>query len=97
MTSRFKTKRIRNKKYLESVRKLPCLACRTPWGGDAHHLRFAELSATGMKVGDNFCVPLCRNCHTQLHFLGREEDFWVGITHDPLVWASKNWKEFNNG
>lgn len=92
-----KERRIRNPKYMETVRELPCLACRHPWNIDAHHVRIAQASSTGMKVGDNWVVPLCRPCHTELHTHGDEGDFWLGVDRDPLKWAENNWKEYKNG
>jgi hypothetical protein len=64
-------KRIRDKEYLKFVARQPCLVCgRQP--ADAHHLRFAQPRALGMKVSDEFTVPLCRTQHRYLHLTGNE-------------------------
>ena len=52
-------KRRRDKSHLRFVASQPCLVCgRHP--SDPHHLRFAQPSALGVKVSDEFTVPLCR-------------------------------------
>jgi hypothetical protein len=52
-------RRLRDRAYLKFVASQPCLVCgRSP--ADAHHLRFAQPRAMGLKVSDEFTVPLCR-------------------------------------
>ena len=52
-------KRLRDKAHLKFVASQPCLVCgRQP--SDPHHLRFAQPRAIGLKVSDEFTVPLCR-------------------------------------
>jgi DNA recombination protein Rad52 len=59
-------KRLRDKAHLKFVASQPCLVCgRQP--ADPHHLRFAQPRAMGLKVSDEFTVPLCRTHHRQLH------------------------------
>ena len=43
---------------------------------DPHHLRFAQPRALGVKVSDEFTVPLCRGHHRQLHQAGNEITWW---------------------
>jgi hypothetical protein len=65
-------KRLRDKEHLKFVASQPCLVCgRQP--SDPHHLRFAQPRAIGMKVSDEFTVPLCRGHHRQLHQAGNEQ------------------------
>ena len=60
------TKRIRCKEHLRFVASLPCLICgRTP--SHAHHLRHAQPRGLGLKVSDEFTVPLCATHHQHLH------------------------------
>jgi Rad52/22 family double-strand break repair protein len=55
-------KRLRDKAHLKFVASQPCLVCgRQP--SDPHHLRFAQPRAMGLKVSDEFTVPLCRTHH----------------------------------
>ena len=64
-------KRRRDKAHLHFVISQPCLVCgRHP--SDPHHLRFAQPRALGVKVSDEFTVPLCRGHHRQLHLAGDE-------------------------
>lgn len=68
-------KRLRDKAHLKYVALQPCLVCgRFPT--DAHHVRFAQPRAIGMKVSDEFTVPLCRTHHRQLHQVGDERIWW---------------------
>jgi hypothetical protein len=41
-------------------------------GWSRHHLRFAQPRGLGMKVSDEFTVPLCRGHHRQLHQAGSD-------------------------
>ena len=64
-------KRLRDKAHLKFVASQPCLICgRQP--SDPHHLPFAQPRALGLKVSDEFTVPLCRGHHRQLHQAGNE-------------------------
>src|SRR5262249_6521375 len=67
-------KRLRDKAHLKFVASQACLICeRQP--SDPHHLRFAQPRAIGLKVSDEFTVPLCRVHHRQLHQAGNEESW----------------------
>jgi hypothetical protein len=68
-------KRLRDKAHLKLVASQPCLVCgRQP--SDPHHLRFAQPRALGLKVSDEFTVPLCRGHHRELHQTGNEKAWW---------------------
>ncbi len=84
-------KRIRDKEHLKFVATQPCLVCgRQP--SDAHHLRFAQPRALGMKVSDEFTVPLCRTHHRNLHQTGNEIGWWEKTRIEPLPIARKLWE-----
>lgn len=83
--------RVRDKNHLRDVSELPCLVCGNTYTVDAHHLTFAEEAAMGIKVGDNFTVPLCRQCHTELHMDGGELIWWASKGIDPLGVAEILW------
>lgn len=88
-----KEKRVRDKAHLEYVRTKPCLICgRAPV--HAHHLRFAQKRGMGMKVSDEFTVPVCSIHHDELHRTGDERAWWAshGII-EPLKVAEKLWGE----
>ena len=85
-------KRIRDKAHLKFVASQPCLVCgRQP--SDPHHLRFAQPRAIGLKVSDEFTVPLCRGHHRQLHQTGNEEAWWEKQRINALEISRALWKQ----
>jgi hypothetical protein len=88
-----KTEYIRSLKYLNTVRGQPCLSCGKP--GEAHHSNIAMRRGVGLKVGDNWVVPLCHRCHMELHHFGDEASWWAILGVDPLEWAKTSWSKFN--
>jgi DNA recombination protein Rad52 len=85
-------KRLRDKNHLKFVASQPCLICgRQP--SDPHHLRFAQPRAIGMKVSDEFTVPLCRGHHRQLHQAGNELNWWEKVNIKPLETAKVLWQQ----
>ena len=85
-------KRIRDKDHLRYVASQPCLVCgRQP--SDPHHLRFAQPRAIGLKVSDEFTVPLCRGHHRQLHQAGDEVAWWENLKINALAIAKGLWEE----
>jgi hypothetical protein len=83
-------KRLRDKAHLKFVASQPCLVCgRQP--SDPHHVRFAQPRALGMKVSDEFTVPLCRGHHRQLHQAGNEEAWWGNLRINALEIARGLW------
>ena len=85
-------KRLRDKAHLKFVASQPCLICgRQPC--DPHHLRFAQPRAIGLKVSDEFTVPLCRGHHRQLHQAGDEIVWWQKFNLKPLEVARELWQQ----
>jgi hypothetical protein len=85
-------KRLRDKAHLKFVASQPCLICgREP--SDPHHLRFAQPRAMGLKVSDEFTVPLCRVHHRQLHQAGNEVAWWEDSHIDALEIARGLWQQ----
>jgi Rad52/22 family double-strand break repair protein len=85
-------KRLRDKAHLKFVASQPCLICgRQP--SDPHHLRFAQPRGIGLKVSDEFTVPLCRGHHRQLHQAGNEVTWWENLQIDALASAKDLWKQ----
>ncbi|MGE0064041.1 MAG: Rad52/Rad22 family DNA repair protein [Xanthobacteraceae bacterium] len=83
-------KRIRNRAHLRYVATRPCLICgRHP--SDAHHLKFAQPKALGLKVSDEYTVPLCRGHHRELHRFGNERNWWQIQKIDALAVAHELW------
>jgi hypothetical protein len=83
-------RRLRDKAHLKFVASQPCLICgRSP--ADAHHLRFAQPRAMGLKVSDEFTVPLCRSHHRDNHSVGDEIAWWERRAIDPLATSRMLW------
>lgn len=83
-------RRIRDREHVKSVATQACLVCgRRP--ADAHHLRFAQSSALGRKVSDEFTVPLCRGHHREVHRCGDEAAWWNKTGIDPICAARVLW------
>ena len=85
-------KRLRDKVHLKFVASQPCLVCgRSP--SDPHHLRFAQPRAIGLKVSDEFTVPLCRGHHRELHQTGTEKAWWEQRRIRVLEVARSLWEQ----
>jgi hypothetical protein len=85
-------KRLRDKGHLRFVGSQPCLVCgRQP--ADAHHLRFAQPRALGLKVSDEFTVPLCRGHHRAVHQTGNEAAWWEDLDINALEIARGLWEQ----
>lgn len=83
-------RRHRDKGHLRFVARQPCLVCgRQP--SDAHHLRFAQSRGLGLKVSDEFTVPLCRAHHRELHQSGKEKDWWARMGIEPIGVSHNLW------
>ena len=83
-------RRVRDKEHLRFVAQKPCLLCgRSP--SDPHHLRFAQRRALGLKVSDEFTVPLCRGHHREVHHSGDEAKWWQKAGIDPIRVARALW------
>jgi hypothetical protein len=85
-------RRIRDRDHIRYVTKQPCLICgRRP--SDPHHLRFAQNRALGLKVSDEFVVPLCRGHHREAHRCGDEAAWWGHVGVNPMDAARILWLE----
>jgi hypothetical protein len=85
-------KRIRCKDHLRYVATQPCVICgRSP--SHPHHVRYAQSRGIGLKVSDEFVVPLCAIHHRQLHQTTKEREWWQARRMDPLIIAAELWRE----
>lgn len=85
-------RRVRNKEHLRFVARQPCVVCgRKP--SHAHHLRHAQSRGLGLKVSDEFTVPLCAIHHSDLHRVGKEETWWKERNIEPLAIARGLWQQ----
>lgn len=76
--SLLKQKTFRSKKYLEFVRGLPCVVCKSRDNVVAHHESFLEdRGGTSIKSSDALAIPLCHDCHIGgVHLIG-EDTFYA--------------------
>ena len=75
-----------------AVASHPCAVCgRSP--AHAHHVRHAQSRGLGLKVSDEFTVPLCATHHHQIHTTGKEREWWQQRNIDPLLIASTLWQQ----
>jgi len=85
-----KIRRRRDKRHRQFVAAQPCIICgRQP--SDAHHLRFAQPRGLGLKVSDEFTVPLCRSHHRDLHQTRNEKRWWAQFAIQPKSIAYELW------
>jgi Rad52/22 family double-strand break repair protein len=89
-------RRLRDRRHLKFVSNQLCLKCAR-WPSDAHHLTYAQPRAMGMKVSDEFVVPLCRLHHREVHHARNELAWWNDIKIDPLEVAHRLWQESHAG
>lgn len=96
-----KTERIRVPAHGAWLRTLPCSipGCRGA-PVDNHHLTCSpEGKGRGIRAGDNWQVPLCRNRHhlasalDGVHRDGNERAWWEAKRIDPLALAERLWRQ----
>jgi hypothetical protein len=69
---------------MEAAREGGCCICGNP-AADAHHLRILGHSrGLGIKNGDDYTIPLCRQHHDELHMFGDEKLFLDMHGIDPV-------------
>ncbi|HFZ1760545.1 TPA: DUF968 domain-containing protein [Klebsiella aerogenes] len=61
-----KRRRWVNKTYTDWVKRQACECCRRP-ADDPHHVIGYGMGGTATKAHDLFVIPLCRECHDELH------------------------------
>ncbi|EQB98772.1 DUF968 domain-containing protein [Photorhabdus temperata] len=61
-----KLQRWQNAKWLQWVKSQPCAGCQRP-ADDPHHIIGHGQGGMGTKAHDLFTIPLCRECHDELH------------------------------
>jgi len=58
-------------------------------------VRYAQPRGLGLKVSDEFTVPLCAIHHTENHATGDERRWWQAHKIDPLPIAERLWRRSN--
>lgn len=85
-----KARILRCPKHLDWVRRQPCLGCgASPC--HAHHVK-CGFGMIGKRVSDSRTVPLCPDCHRDLHSAG-ELGWWQerGVL-DPQTVTERIWR-----
>jgi len=68
---------MKSEKYLKFVRSLPCCHCKKP--AEPHHIiGICYMGVMGSKASDLHTMPLCRDCHEEVH-------------RDPASWPQTRW------
>lgn len=75
----------RSEAHKALVRREPCLVCGD-FAHHAHHIRECLPRTMGVRVGDEWCVPLCERDHRALHETNNVT-FWTALGIDPLKWC----------
>ena len=82
----------RNAKRLEQVRSLPCCHCGASPRSQAAHSNFSEHGkGMGTKADDEYTVPLCHSCHSQL------DQYNMGMSKNESIAWFENRLKFVNG
>ena len=89
-----KTEFKRMPKYLEYIRTLPCVVCKTTYDIQAAHVRYIAPSGIGITPPDSATVSLCQPCHAEQHSRG-EEVWWKSKGLDPKEITEGLWDIFN--
>ena len=66
---------IRDKKYLDWIKSLPCVVCLSKHYyhiSEPHHIPLKGNSGKGTKTDDTRAIPLCNNHHSEYHQHGRD-------------------------
>lgn len=91
---------LRDKEYLEYIRKQPCLWCGIANKSEAHHLRINNNSGVAIKPSDVYCVPLCRKHHIEYHAKGSEKFYkecdWITKYVDIATFCMLNYSRWYN-
>ena len=69
VTTLFKVKPVRDKKYIKFIKELSCIVCQAPPPSDPHH---SETGGRGTKASDTTAIPLCHAHHNELHCTGKK-------------------------
>ncbi len=61
-------------KYLDYIRSQPCL-CFAPPPSEPHHVKLLKGGGMALKPTDYHCIPVCRDCHENIHRAGEARYF----------------------
>ena len=82
-------KRVRSKAHLRFVATMPCVVCGMR-PVEVHHLKHLQPRARGLKVSDEFTVPLCPEHHREVEAVSGWEGIWWALGHIDVEAAARN-------
>lgn len=82
-------RRRRSKPHLRFVATMPCVIC-SKHPVEVHHVKFTQPRARGLKVSDEFTIPLCPWDHRQVEAASGWEEFWWASQHIDIKTAMRN-------
>ena len=83
-----KQKPYRNRKYLDWVKRQPCVMCHAPADDPHHIIGVGRMSGMGTTAPDSMAIPLCRHHHDEIHRtpeLWDQQWEWVARTLDNAL------------
>ncbi|EJO8420775.1 DUF968 domain-containing protein [Escherichia coli] len=69
--------------YTSWVKRQRCCGCGKP-ADDPHHITGHGFGGAGIKASDLFVIPLCRQCHQELH---NDSKAWEEKNGSQLLWV----------
>ena len=82
-------RRRRSKVHLRFVATMPCAICsKRPV--EVHHVKFVQPRARGLKVSDEFTIPLCPAHHREVEAASGWEEFWWACEHIDIKAAMRS-------
>jgi hypothetical protein len=75
--------RHKNNKYLAWIREQPCYHCGKQNQSEPHHIIGISGSGMGIKADDIHTMPLCRQCHDDVH------ECQNNFLHQQIRWLCK--------
>ena len=82
-------RRQRSKAHLRFVATMPCVVCGLQ-PVEVHHVKHLQPRARGLKVSDEFTVPLCQGHHRLVEAASGYEAFWWACQHVSPEMAARN-------
>ena len=70
--------------YIKAMQHRSCICCGTDIGVVGHHIGHDRLD-------DRHAVPLCQDCHLNLHASASEPLWWAARMPDVVIKALKKW------
>jgi len=83
-----KAKPFRSRKYLDWVKRQPCVMCGAPADDPHHIIGTGGMSGMGRTAPDSMAIPVCRRHHDEIHRtpeLWPQQWEWISRTLDKAL------------